>query len=55
MLLYGGFGLLAAGIICWLFSDKLSQDREKAARMKKQSPILAVVGAVLLGASLLAG
>ncbi len=53
MLLYGGIGLLAGGIVSWLFSDKLTKDVANAARMKKQAPILVVVGAVLLGVSAL--
>lgn len=49
MLLYGGMGLLLAGIICYLFPGKIQADAEKAAKMKKQAPILALVGVVFLG------
>ena len=55
MLLYGGFGLLAAGIITWLFSDKLSKDADKAAKMKKPAPMIAIVGAAMLVARTLIG
>ena len=48
MLLYGGIGLLAAGIITFFVGDKLQSDAAKAAQMKKQAPILMVVGVVYL-------
>ncbi len=48
MLLYGGMGLLFAGVITYLFSDKIQSDAAKAAQMKKQAPILVAVGAVML-------
>ncbi|MEO5707652.1 MAG: hypothetical protein ABIQ46_11515 [Alteraurantiacibacter sp.] len=48
MLLYGGIGLVVAGIISMIFSDKLSQDAAKAAQLKKQGPIIAAVGALFL-------
>ncbi len=53
MLLYGGIGLLAAGIITYFFGDKIQSDAAKAAQMKKQAPILMLIGAVLLGARVL--
>lgn len=49
MLLYGGIGLLGAGIIIYFFGGKLQSDAAKAAQMKKQAPILMLVGAVMLG------
>lgn len=49
MLLYGGIGLLVAGLIFMLAGDKIVKDAEKAAQAKKQAPILMVVGAVFLG------
>ncbi len=55
MLLYGGIGLLVGGIVSALFGDRLSKDPATAARMKKQGPLLAVVGAVLLLLRLLLG
>jgi hypothetical protein len=55
MLLYGGIGLLAAGVISMLFSDKLTSDAAKAAQLKKQGPIIAVVGAVFLLVRVLLG
>lgn len=55
MLLYGGIGLLAAGILSTFFSDKLSKDPAKAAQMKKQGPVIAVVGAVFLLLRMLLG
>ena len=55
MLLYGGAGLLLGGIITFFFSDKIQPDSTKATRMRKQSPILMLVGAGLLGMSVLAG
>ncbi|MEE9433300.1 MAG: hypothetical protein V3V15_03580 [Sphingorhabdus sp.] len=49
MLTYGGLGLLIGGIILTLFSGKIAKgDEEKAAKLKKQGPILAVVGAGFL-------
>lgn len=55
MLLYGGIGLLAGGIISMVFADKLTKDPAKAANMKKQGPIIAAVGAVFLLVRLLLG
>lgn len=55
MLLYGGIGLLAAGIISMMFSDKLSKDPAKAAQMKKQGPMIAIVGAIFLLLRMLLG
>jgi hypothetical protein len=48
MLLYGGIGLLVAGIITYFFGAKLQSDAAKVAQMKKQAPILMVVGVVML-------
>lgn len=48
MLLYGGIGLLGAGIITYFFGDKIQSDATKAAQLKKQAPILMVVGVVFL-------
>lgn len=48
MLLYGGIGLLAAGLITYFFGDKIQKDATKAAQMKKQAPILMAVGVVFL-------
>ena len=55
MLLYGGMGLLLAGIIMMFFAGKLIPDAAKAANARKQAPILAVVGAVLLVVRFLLG
>lgn len=49
MLTYGGIGLLVAGILFMTMPNKLVKDPAKAAKAKKQAPILAVVGAVMLG------
>jgi hypothetical protein len=51
MFLYGGIGLLVAGLIFMLAADKVIKDAEKAAQAKKQAPILLGVGAVFLGLS----
>ena len=48
MLLYGGIGLLAAGVITMFFADKLTKDAAKAEQMKKQAPYIAIVGGVML-------
>lgn len=48
MLTYGGIGLLVAGILFMLMPDKLVKDPEKAAKAKKQAPILMAVGAGML-------
>lgn len=48
MLLYGGLGLIIAGIISMFFGDKFQKDAEKLAKMKKQAPILVVVGVVFV-------
>lgn len=48
MLLYGGIGLLVAGILFMIMPNKIVSDPEKAANAKKQAPILAAVGAVML-------
>jgi hypothetical protein len=48
MFLYGGIGLLVAGLIFLLAADKVVRDAEKAAQAKKQAPILIGVGAVFL-------
>lgn len=48
MFLYGGIGLLVAGLIFLLAADKVVKDAEKAAQAKKQAPILLGVGAVFL-------
>lgn len=55
MLTYGGIGLLAAGIIMMFGAEKLISDPEKAAKAKKQAPILAVVGAAALGLGIFLG
>lgn len=55
MLLYGGIGLVAAGIISMIFSDKLSKDPAKSAQIKKQGPMIAAVGALFLLVRLLIG
>jgi hypothetical protein len=56
MLLYGGIGLLGAGIITYFFGDKIQSDAAKAAQMKKQAPILMAVGvAFLVVRALIAG
>jgi hypothetical protein len=55
MLLYGGVGLLLGGIITYFFSDKIQSEPTKASRMRKQSPILMLVGTGLLGLSVLVG
>ncbi|MCB2088236.1 MAG: hypothetical protein KDD98_05345 [Sphingomonadaceae bacterium] len=55
MLTYGGLGLLIAGLIFTFAADKIIKDPEKAAKSKKQGPILAVVGAAMLGAAVLLG
>ena len=49
MLTYGGLGLLIAGLLFTFFAGKIIKDPEKAANAKKQGPILAIVGAVMLG------
>jgi len=49
MLTYGGLGLLIGGLFLTFFADKVISDPEKAARSKKQGPILAAVGAGALG------
>ena len=48
MLLYGGLGLIIAGIISMFFGDKFQKDAEKLAKMKKQAPILVVVGVIFV-------
>lgn len=48
MLLYTGLGLLIAGLLLVLMPNKLISDPAKAEAMRKQAPILAAVGAVLL-------
>jgi hypothetical protein len=48
MLLYGGIGLLMAGIIIFFFSGQIQKDPAKAAKARKQAPVLAAVGAVML-------
>lgn len=55
MLTYGGLGLFFAGIIMMFFSDKLYSDAEKAAKAKKQAPILALVGAGALALAFFIG
>ena len=55
MLLYGGIGLLVAGILSMFFSDKLSKDPAKAAQLKKQGPVIAVVGVIFLLLRMLLG
>ena len=55
MLTYGGLGLLIAGIVFMFFSDKINKDPEKAAKTKKQAPILMLVGAAFLGAAFVIG
>lgn len=49
MLLYGGIGLLAGGLVLLLLGDKIVKDPATAASTKKQAPILMVVGAVMIG------
>lgn len=48
MLLYAGMGLLLAGIIMMFFAGRIMPDAEKAAKARKQAPILAVVGGFML-------
>lgn len=49
MLTYGGLGLLLAGLFFMLGGTKMISDIEKAEKLKKQAPILAGVGAAMLG------
>ncbi len=56
MLTYGGLGLLIGGLILTFFSGKIAKgDEEKAAKLKKQGPILAVVGAAALALAVFLG
>jgi len=55
MLTYGGIGLLIGGLILTFFSGKIAKDEEKAAKLKKQGPILAVVGAGFLALAVFLG
>lgn len=45
MLTYGGLALLLAGILMMVIPHKLIKDPEKAARAKKNAPVMALVGA----------
>ncbi len=49
MLTFGGIGLFFGGLILTFFGDKIGKDPEKGAKAKKQGPILAVIGAAMLG------
>lgn len=49
MLTYGGLGLLIAGLIFSFGGTKFISDETKAQNLKKQAPILAIVGAAMLG------
>ena len=49
MLTYGGIGLLVAGLLFTFGGTKFIKDEEKAQNLKKQAPILALVGAAMLG------
>lgn len=50
MLLYGGIGLLLAGLIMTFFGGAIIKDAEKAAKAKKNAPAAMVVGVIMLGA-----
>lgn len=49
MLTYGGLGLLIAGLVFMFGGTRFIKDAERAAQLKKQAPILAGVGAAMLG------
>lgn len=55
MLTYGGLGLLLAGLFFMLGGTKVVKDAERAAQLKKQAPILAAVGAVMLALAVFLG
>ena len=56
MLTYGGIGLLIGGIILTFFSGKIAKgDEEKAAKLKKQGPILSLVGVGFLALAFVIG
>lgn len=49
MLTYGGIGLVGAGLFFLLGGDRMVKDPVKAAKARKQAPVLLVVGAAMLG------
>ena len=55
MLTYGGIGLLVAGLIFMFGGTKLIKDPDKAQNAKKNAPVIAIVGAVMLGLAVYLG
>lgn len=51
MLLYGGIGLFFGGLVILLGGNALIKDAEKAAKARKQAPILMIIGALALTCS----
>lgn len=48
MLTFGGIGLFLAGVLLTVMPHKFTSNAGKAAKAKKQGPILAVIGAAAL-------
>ena len=55
MLTYGGLGLLVAGLVMSVTAEKIVKDPAKAAKAKKQGPLMALIGAAALGLGIYLG